>query len=530
MTGQLSRLRHAGPGLLPLHQWYLGLYVADAWRANSRVTLNAGLRWEPFFGQQIENGSISNFSLDNFRTGVKTTRFVNAPPGLLYPGDPGFPDGKSGMKKQWANLSPRVGLAWDVTGDGRTAVRSSYGLAYDFVSAQYLYIAGSAPPFSNRIELNGLMPFEDPYSTVPGGQTHPVPNDPPANAPYPGFGAFGAMDPDNNSPRVQNWNVTFERQIGSVWQASASYLGSYADRLWGAVQVNPGLFLGLNPCTLNGVSYPVCTTAANVDRRRVLILENPALGQFFGPIDIHDDVGQQSYAGLKLAVQRRSATGVSLSANYTVSRCEGDTGSGFGFAQFSSGYLKPDDPSFDRGNCTQNRTHIANVSVGAETPAFANATLRALASGWRVIGHFQRAVRELAHRDDQHGCRGHRHRRPACGPGARESVRRQDAEHLSESRRVRDARARHPGQPSQQQRCRPGVLECRSGALETPVHRRPADARASSGDVQSVQHLQLGQSGDELQCGHVRPDSVPDGRSAHHAVRCQIWLLREGIR
>ena len=386
MTGQLSRLRHAGPGLLPLHQWYLGLYVADAWRANSRVTLNAGLRWEPFFGQQIENGSISNFSLDNFRNGVKTTRFVNAPPGLLYPGDPGFPDGKSGMKKQWANLSPRVGVAWDVSGDGRTAVRSSYGLAYDFVSAQYLYIAGSAPPFSNRIELNGLMPFEDPYSTVPGGQTHPVPNDPPANAPYPGFGAFGAMDPDNNSPRVQNWNVTFERQIGSVWQASASYLGSYADRLWGARQVNPGLFLGLNPCTLNGVSYPVCTTAANVDRRRVLILENPALGQFFGPIDVHDDVGQQSYAGLKLSVQRRSATGVSLSANYTVSRCEGDTGSSFGFAQFSSGYLKPDDPSFDRGNCTQNRTHIANVSVGAETPAFANAALRVLVSGWRASG------------------------------------------------------------------------------------------------------------------------------------------------
>ena len=126
----------------------------------------------------------------------------------------------------------------------RTALRSSYGLAYDFVSAQYLYIAGSAPPFSNRIELNGLMPFEDPYSTVPGGQTHPVPNDPPANAPYPGFGAFGSMDPDNNSPRVQSWNVTLERQIGGVWQASASYLGSYADRLWGAVQVNPGRMSG----------------------------------------------------------------------------------------------------------------------------------------------------------------------------------------------------------------------------------------------------------------------------------------------
>jgi hypothetical protein len=149
------------------------------------------------------------------------------------------------MKTQWLNLSPRAGFAWDVSGNGRTAVRSSYGLAYDFVSAQYLYIAGSAPPFSNRIELRGRLLLEDPYASVPGGQTHPVPDTPPANAPFPGFGAFGTIDPANNSPRVQNWNVTIERQIGKSWQASASYLGSYADRLWGALQVNPGVFLGL---------------------------------------------------------------------------------------------------------------------------------------------------------------------------------------------------------------------------------------------------------------------------------------------
>ena len=129
---------------------------------------------------------------------------------------------------------------------------------------------------------------------MPGGQTHPVPKDPPANAPFPGFGAFGTIDPENNSPRVQNWNVTFERQIGSVWRASASYLGSYADRLWGAVQINPGVFMGLGPCTINGVAYPICTTTANLNQRRVLILENPALGQFYGAVDRHSDVGQQT--------------------------------------------------------------------------------------------------------------------------------------------------------------------------------------------------------------------------------------------
>src|SRR3990172_8491647 len=67
------------------------------------------------------------------------------------------------------------------------------------------------------------------------------------------------------SPRVQSWNVILERQIGSVWQASASYLGSYTDRIWGQVQLNPGVFLGLGPCTLDGVFYPTCTTAANLN-------------------------------------------------------------------------------------------------------------------------------------------------------------------------------------------------------------------------------------------------------------------------
>ena len=60
--------------------------------------------------------------------GVKSQVFLNAPPGLLYPGDTGFPDGRSGYHKKWLNVSPRVGLAWDVRGDGRLAFRSSYGL------------------------------------------------------------------------------------------------------------------------------------------------------------------------------------------------------------------------------------------------------------------------------------------------------------------------------------------------------------------------------------------------------------------
>ena len=87
-----------------------------------------------------------------------------------------------------------------------------------------------------------------------------------------------------------------------------------------------------------------------------------------------------------VSFQRRAASGVSLNGNYTVSTCQGDTESGFSFAQFSAGYTDPNNPSFDRGNCSQNRTHIANVSVGAQSPQFTSAALRAVASNWRVSG------------------------------------------------------------------------------------------------------------------------------------------------
>ena len=98
--------------------------------------MNYGVRWEPFF-PQINRGRHSiHFDEDAMRKGIKTNRFTNAPPGLFFDGDPGFP-GRSGMHNQWWNFSPRVGLAWDVNGDGRTSVRASAGTFYDYPAAIY---------------------------------------------------------------------------------------------------------------------------------------------------------------------------------------------------------------------------------------------------------------------------------------------------------------------------------------------------------------------------------------------------------
>ena len=102
---------------------------------------------------------------------------------------------------------------------------------------------------------------------------HPIVTGPTTE--YPAFGTFGTMDPGINSPRIQSWNLTVEQQLGSQWGVSASYLGSHSDRLWAQVALNPGVFMGLGPCVINGVTYPVCSTNANLNQRRALYQQNP---------------------------------------------------------------------------------------------------------------------------------------------------------------------------------------------------------------------------------------------------------------
>ncbi|MBI4888856.1 MAG: TonB-dependent receptor [Acidobacteria bacterium] len=388
LLGRVGRLEHGGPAILPMNQWYMGFYGQDTWRAGPRVTINGGLRWEPYFGQSVRSGAVYNFLPENFRNNVTSKVFVNAPAGLVYPGDAGFAtSSQRGVHTQWLNFSPRVGLGWDVSGNGRTAVRASWGLTYDFPNAEYMLINANSPPFGNRsIIQDPPGGFDRPYAHL-GGDPHPIATN--RDTRYLPFGAVGALDPDINSPRIQQWNVTIERQLGDVWQAAASYLGSHTDRLWNQVALNPGLFLGLGPCTLDGVSYAVCSNNGNVNQRRAFSLsgDNPAASRLIGNMDLHTALGIQNYRGLKLSFQRRASTGLSLNGNYTVSRCFGDpsfqTG---GFPQIANGYTDPQHPEFDRGYCDQDRTHLGIFVAGVQAPEQTGRLADALLSDWRVSG------------------------------------------------------------------------------------------------------------------------------------------------
>jgi hypothetical protein len=380
LTGRLTSVEHGGLGKLPVDNWYVGLYGQDSWRVSSRVTLNYGVRWEPYFGQDVRNGVISNFSMSNFQNNVQSKVFLKAPAGLLYAGDAGFPtNAKTGMNKQWWNLSPRGGIAWDVHGDGRLAVRSSYAMAYDFMAGEYHNIDANAPPFGNRSLLTSV-PFDDPYQ---GNDPHPIVTN--ANTSYVPFGTFGTMNPGINSPRIQSWNASVEKQMGINWGLSVAYLGSHSDRLWAQKALNPAIYLGLGPCAIQGVSYTVCSTTANTNQRRALNAVNPAAAAFIGALDENTDIGYQNYTGVKVSATRRAGSGLTVNGNYTLGVCRG-TPTATTFNQASAGYLKPNDPSFDDGYCDQDHRHIATTTLGYETPEVGRGAVRTLVSHWRASG------------------------------------------------------------------------------------------------------------------------------------------------
>src|SRR4029077_5647393 len=92
--------------------------------------------------------------------------------------------------------------------------------------------------------------------------------------------------------------------------------------------INPAVFLGLGPCTLQTAtgpaSYPVCSTTANQQNRRIDSLLNPQQGQYYAGIGTIDDGGTASYEGLNLSAQKRLSHGFTASANYTWSHCISD--------------------------------------------------------------------------------------------------------------------------------------------------------------------------------------------------------------
>jgi len=365
MLGRLSNFLQGNPVLDYDHNNYVGAYVQDEWKPRANLTINAGVRWEPYLPIKNSLDYVSNFDLGRFDAGVRSTVYPQAPPGLYFPGDPGFP-GSAAMKNTWAQFAPRTGLIWQPT--EKTALRAGWGQFFDTPQLFFNTRFANNPPWGAQITLTSPPGgLSNPWLTYPGGNPFPGLLTGWQNQAFPTAGVYVDAPIDTKPTTLQQWNVGLQHQLSS-WLLTASYLGNHSSHLWRATELNYAVFT------------PGATTATT-NARRVLVLRNPAYGAFYGTIGQLDDSGRANYHGMLLSAQRRLKTGLSVLANYTLSKCMSDPAT----TELTGPTITdPNNPDLDYSACDSDRRHVVNTSVVWLSPAFSNKALDAVFGDWQI--------------------------------------------------------------------------------------------------------------------------------------------------
>jgi hypothetical protein len=372
-------------------QYYMSLYAQDSWKMKSRLTVNYGIRWEPYTSYYNKTGQIVHFDPTLFAQNVHSAVFKNAPAGLIFPGDSQYTCGNSYNCNTWGKFFPRLGLAWDPKGDGRMTVRAAFGMYGDRSHMFWPNQNTFSPPFGNNISVAGAN-LTDPWANQPGGNPMPLLQQLNAighaspDAPFFPNGAYVNVQAGDYRPTyVNQWNLSIQKQIGQDWLVSLNYLGNSTIHMITSEGANPAVFLGTDPCTLpNGVSYTVCSTTANQNFRRVYYRQNPAQGKYFAGIGQQDTGGTASYEGFYASAQKRLSHGITALANYTYSHCISDVYDQQTTANGVAGNI-PGNRRAYRSNCLgSDLRQLFVLNMVATSPKFSHKIVRILAGDWQV--------------------------------------------------------------------------------------------------------------------------------------------------
>ncbi len=319
-------------------------WIQDDWRILPNVTLNLGLRWEPWLPAKDRDGPQIGFE-----PGVQSVVAPNAPIGLVFSGDPGLQH--SIFRDDWNNFAPRVGFAWDVGGNGKTVVRSAYGIFYRPEPLNLQRFSGNIATFRGlTINISDPSSFADPYAGYPGGT--PFPWTPPTAAqlktyPFTRPVATAALIPDSPTSYVQEWNFTVQRQVLRNTGLTLAYVGNHMVKGMSSTEGNPAI-------------YGPGATEANVDARR------PYTG--IGSLQILSPFEFSNYNGLQATIKMHAQNGLTLLGNYVYSKCMDNNSDTFGGVSVINKF----NPNLDYARCDFDRTQLANISVVYALPHVAS--------------------------------------------------------------------------------------------------------------------------------------------------------------
>jgi len=354
------------------------LYANDTWKLHPRVTLTAGLRYSVFTPAWEKDNRISNFfpSLYNgtdFNTGLVTA-------------DEAVQMGLSRSTiNTWKNgWQPRVGLAWDVWGTGKTAVRAGFGryTSRSNVIEDLLRMSGN-PPFTTTVSAgsgwNGLgttlanCPTCRSLDTInPGLATNVAGVNPNAG--------FAAVDPNFRPPESYQWNLTISHQLLKDTTLEASYIGNHGLHIWrrnvNRNDIAPNQACRGSECDGSsadarlqiaraglGVASPVA--GVGVQDQGILIADNRLLRNV-GNITTDESNGNSSYHALQLWLNRRFSDKLAFQVAYTWGHAISDVA----LTSFTNTTSDPFNFASDKGDADLDRRHTFVSNIVYVLPSF----------------------------------------------------------------------------------------------------------------------------------------------------------------
>ena len=352
-------------------------YGQDDWKVTPRVTINYGLRWEyhPMF--QDHNRNVAAFlpDVNTMVNGVNVHGAVAVPNGALNLVNPGFAGSiaptpiltadqahipNSLRYSQKTDFAPRVGIVWRATEDGKTVIRGGYGKFIDaplgfLILSSWAVEASDVATFTNKI-TNGVPTYKFPYPF-------------PSNLAQPGTQDFDlSYALHYKDPYVQQWNFTFERDLGFQTGVRLSYDGSHGSNI--SLTTNPDQVrsntIGFDKASASA-PFPLWDSLVNVENG-----------------------GRSNYHSFTVSVNKRFSKGLQFLFSYNHAKNLSNAGGwnptsfvGEGGGQ-TSDYFHP---NYDYGRVPFTRNHRVIANFLYEISSHSNSRLvNQVVSGWEVAG------------------------------------------------------------------------------------------------------------------------------------------------